>query len=152
MRYILPLLLVGCFSPYPESAPPNYQSEALSLAPVQKASGVSRHNIQWTCNQEDVNSNSIWITCDFRNVGSKQARTCIDISYTRYGCTEENPSGSIVEPMSICTRELNPGDFTQGYASFFEGKNSHNIGFTKLVQACGKTMANCRMATVEIER
>lgn len=152
MRYILPLLLAGCFSAYPESVPANFSSEMPSIAPIQRASGTSEHNVQWTCSQEDVNDHSIWISCDFKNTGSEQVRTCIDISYTRFGCTEENPSGSIVDPRRVCTRELNPGDTSEGYASYFEGKASHNSGFTKLVQNCGRTMSNCMMETLEVKR
>lgn len=165
MKYILLCgLLAAC---NPDSFPAtHYPSEEPSVAPTQKSIGKSVAGVQWTCTQEDVSDNSVWISCDFKNTNAgplvwpgiifygehdQPINTCVSISYVHDSvCTEDNPYGYefVVLPKKVCSGELPPGQAHTSYASFYVKKNSKE--FTNLVSICGRDFTKCNLHTTEL--
>lgn len=130
MKYSLLAILVvlsGCWhATWVDSPPP----------PVgQTVSGWNQaHTVQYTCEQQDVNSALVWVACDFHNVSAQRTNTCLQVIYNK-------GSQEVAASRQVCSYYLWENQSTTNYAAFT--KEPRN----KLAQSCGDKLQLCTLST-----
>ena len=128
MKYFLfsLLFLTGCVT---------YQVNTLPHAPGPTSIGFV-DNMEWSCEETDVNDALVWVRCEFHNGNPPSPEVCIQVTFNDNMTRQE-----VIESRRMCSGPLWAGGSYENHAAFFKEKR------IALTQACGPKLENCFMTT-----
>ena len=136
MKYIMLLLLI-CLSCSPNLIQP---SSSISTKSTNLFTSGHDKNIMYQCHQEDVNSNLIWIECQFINTSSETHEACI-----RVLVLDDNHK-QLEQSRIVCSNVMKSGETYENYASFTKAQRKN------LLNKCGADTSRCSFLTKEYPR